>query len=99
MTDEEYRASLTTDPRFAAWVAIDDPAERERLAEERRELLRIAAQRVIDDTASGLRDDPHALAWAQHTVRMIKPLGRPLGTGEPRTPEHLPLSAPLKEPQ
>ena len=50
---------------------------------EQLELMRIAAQRVVDDHASGARNDPHALAWAQQIVRTTPPLGRPLGTGEP----------------
>lgn len=51
--------------------------------EERRELFRIAAQRLLDDQKAGRKCDPHALIWAQGVARNIKPLGRALTTGEP----------------
>jgi hypothetical protein len=51
--------------------------------EERRELFRIAAQGLIDHHEAGRTVDPHALKWAKHMVTYIKPLGRPLGTGDP----------------
>lgn len=50
---------------------------------EQRELMRIAAQRVIRDHETGARDDPFVLAWARRIIAQIKPLGRHLGTGEP----------------
>ncbi len=58
------------------------PAEARR-QEEKRELLRIAAQRLIDQHATGRKCDPEALNWARGIVRNVKPLGRPLSTGEP----------------
>lgn len=54
-----------------------------RLHEERRELMRIAAQRVVDDHAAGRRIDPEALRWARGIVSRFRPLGRPLGDGVP----------------
>lgn len=51
---------------------------------EQRELMRIAAQRVLDDQAAGRVIARDTLAWARRWAR-IKPLGRPLGTGEPQT--------------
>jgi hypothetical protein len=56
-----------------------------RLMEERDELMRQAAQRYVDQVAAGRPADKDHLAWAQHTVQRIKPLNRPLGTGEPKT--------------
>ena len=52
--------------------------------EERKELFRIAAQRVLDDQASGRKIDPHAIEWAQNVTARFKPLGRALTTGEPK---------------
>lgn len=60
------------------------------MTDEQRELMRIAAQRVIDDHKAGRRCDKDALAWARNIVAHIKPLGRPLGTGEPVADEELP---------
>lgn len=60
------------------------------MTDEQRELLRIAAQRVIDDHAAGRRIQSDALAWARNLVAQIKPLGRPLGTGEPVSDAELP---------
>lgn len=51
--------------------------------QERCELLRIAAQRVVDMHQAGRIVDPHSLEWAQQVVKNIKPLGRPLTSGEP----------------
>lgn len=50
-------------------------------SEERRELFRIAAQRIVDNQAAGRIVDPHAVAWAKQIVTRIKPLGRPLSDG------------------
>jgi len=77
-----HRAKLAADPRFAAWVAGDDDAGRERRAEERRELMRIAAQQVIDEAALG-PVDPHRLAWAQQIVATHKPPAFPHPSTEP----------------
>lgn len=63
------------------------------MTDEQRELMRIAAQRVVDDHQAGRRNDLAALGWAEHVLRNVKPLGRPLGTGEP-TDDQLP--APLR---
>lgn len=51
--------------------------------QERRELFRIAAQRVVDMDAAGRIVDPHTLNWAKQIVANIKPLGRPLTDGFP----------------
>lgn len=63
---------------------MDVPTETsvaERLA-ERNELMRLCAQRIVDSHAAGRRIDPTSLPWARWTVNHIKPLGRPLSTGE-----------------
>lgn len=54
-----------------------------RVAEERRELMRIAAQRVVDMHREGRKFDPKALEWARGIVSRFKPLGRPLSDGCP----------------
>ncbi len=59
------------------------------VTDEQRELMRIAAQRVIDDTRVGRKVAPDVMAWAKAWAA-IKPLGRPLGTGEPVPDEQLP---------
>lgn len=58
------------------------------MTDEQRELMRIAAQRLLDDVAAGHKRDRQAVQWAHRIVSQIKPLGRPLGTGEPK-PETL----------
>ena len=50
--------------------------------EERRELFRIAAQSALNRSRGGRDLSPDARRWAQHWAR-VKPLGRPLSTGEP----------------
>ena len=55
---------------------------------EQRELMRIAAQSALARSRNGRELEPHARRWAQHWAS-IKPLGRPMGTGEPQ-PETLP---------
>lgn len=55
---------------------------------EQRELMRIAAQSALARSRNGRDLDPDARRWAQHWAS-IHPLGRPLGTGEPK-PETLP---------
>jgi len=57
---------------------------------EQLELMRIAAQRVLADRAAGRKPHPKAVAWANHVVAHIKPLGRPLSAGEP-SDQQLPL--------
>jgi hypothetical protein len=69
----------------------DDPVDPDiarRLA-EKRELMRIAAQRVVDMHREGRKFDPEALQWARSIVARFKPLGRPLSDGSPinTTPE------------
>lgn len=49
---------------------------------EKDELFRIAAQRTVDDAAAGRKVDPHWLKQARGIVARVKPLGRPLSTGE-----------------
>ncbi len=66
--------------------ALADPLltpEQLRRAEERDELLRQTAQRYIDQVAAGRPADTDHLAHCKDIVRRIKPLDRPLGTGEP----------------
>lgn len=64
------------------------------MTDEHRELMRIAAQRVVNDHALGIEVDRFRLEWARQIVRSIPPLGRPLGTGEPVLDDQLP--APLR---
>ena len=53
------------------------------MTDEQRELMRIAAQRVVDDHKAGRRISQEALQWARQIVATFQPLGRALGTGEP----------------
>lgn len=55
------------------------------MTDEQRELMRIAAQNVLNDVKAGRKRDRQAVQWAERIVAQIKPLGRPLGTGEPTT--------------
>lgn len=59
--------------------AARTPQQRAELAE----LQRIAAARVLARAARGEQVTTFTLAWARRTVATHKPLGRPLGTGEP----------------
>ena len=59
------------------------------VTDEQRELMRIAAQRVIDDTRVGRKVAPDVMAWAKAWAA-IKPISRPLGTGEPVSDNELP---------
>lgn len=63
--------------------------ETERTLAERRELMRIAAQSALNRSRNGRDLDPDARRWAQHWAA-IKPLGRPLSSGEPVTDAQLP---------
>lgn len=54
------------------------------MTDEQRELMRIAAQRLLDDVSAGRKRDGEAVDWARRIVATHKPLGRPLGTGEPQ---------------
>ncbi len=63
------------------------------MTDEQRELMRIAAQRLLDDHEGGRKVSPDALAWARHVVALVRPLGRPLGTGAPIDDQ---LPAPLR---
>lgn len=70
------------------------------MTEEQIELMRQAAQKVVNEAASGRSVDPYRLAWAQQTVANIKPLGRPLSDGAPtRAPAHLAAENPTGEPR
>lgn len=60
---------------------------------ERDELMRIAAQNLLDHSRTGKRCDPNALEWARGIVSRFKPLGRPLSDGTP------PASASSSEPE
>lgn len=53
------------------------------MTDEQRELMRIAAQSALNRSRNGRDLDPDARRWALHWAA-IKPLGRPLGTGEPQ---------------
>lgn len=68
---------MTQDP-----FGPDSYPEVVKASEERRELFRIAAVRCLKSKPR----DPHVLAWAQAWAS-IKPLNRPLGTGEPNSDE------------
>lgn len=61
---------------------IEHPDITRRLA-ERNELMRIAAQRLVDHKVAGRRVDPEGLKWAQGIVARFKPLGRALSDGTP----------------
>ena len=65
---------LADDPETLARARFD--------AEERRELMRRAAVSALEHSGNGARLDPQARAWAKQWAA-IKPLGRPLSTGEP----------------
>ena len=53
-------------------------------AAERRELLRLAAARIVDNHEHGRRmADEETLIWARDFVAMNPPLGRPLTPGVP----------------
>lgn len=60
-----------------------NPAAAARIA-ERHELFRIAAQSALDRSRGGRDLAPDARAWAKHWAA-VKPLGRPLSSGEPET--------------
>ena len=65
---------------------IDEPIDPAvaRVLAERRELMRVAAARIVENHEQGRRTaDPESLQWAQAFVRANPPLGRPLGTGAP----------------
>lgn len=59
-----------------------DPDLERRMA-EKRELMRIAAQRAIDMADTGFPVEAEYLNWCRQFVALNKPLGRPLSTGEP----------------
>jgi hypothetical protein len=51
---------------------------------ERTELMRMAAQRIVDNHEHGRRmADEQTLIWARDFVRFNPRRGEPLGTGEP----------------
>lgn len=51
---------------------------------EQRELMHIAAQSALNRSRNGRDLTPHARQWAVYWAG-IKPLGRPLSSGEPET--------------
>lgn len=51
--------------------------------EERVELIRLCAARILDNAQCGRVQDPYSLAWAQQVVATVKPLARHIGTGVP----------------
>lgn len=52
------------------------------MTDEQRELIRIAAQRVLDDARAGRKYSDDAMVWARHWAS-IRPLGRALSAGVP----------------
>lgn len=70
-----------TDAELGPLAAEATPEARARM-EERRELFRIAAQSALDRSNGGKNLNPDARRWATSWAR-VKPLGRPLSTGEP----------------
>lgn len=60
------------------------------MTDEQRELMRISAQSDLARSRNGRDLEPDARRWAQHWAS-IKPLGRPLSSGEPAT-ETLPTA-------
>jgi hypothetical protein len=49
---------------------------------ERNELMRQAAQRILDNDRTGARvADPSTREWAHHIVRTIRPLQTPMSPG------------------
>ena len=69
-------------PDLQQVFGADQHPEAVRKLEERRELFRIAGQSALDRSRGGRDLSPEARADALRWAAM-KPLGRPLGTGEP----------------
>lgn len=65
-------------------MTASEDAQQARIA-ERNELIRQAAARVIENAENGRGVDPFTLAWARQFCAEHRPLGRPLGTGEPES--------------
>ena len=61
-------------------IDMPDP-ETERACAERRELMRLAAARIVKRYENGEDVEPETLAWAEHFVRVVPPLGAPLTEG------------------
>ena len=59
------------------------------MTDEQRELMRRAAQNLLDHAKAGRKVDPHGKAWAENVVASIKPLGRPLTDGDAGLPPAL----------
>lgn len=86
-----HAAKLATDPRFAGWVGLmadgdPDPAigqAAQRLADERRELMRRAKYAFLCHAQDNPEADPAEIAEARQFLADHPPLQRPLGTGEP----------------
>lgn len=57
------------------------------MTEEQVELMRRAAQSLIDHHTVGRRVDPDGLAWARRVVERTKPLARHVGPGANREDE------------
>lgn len=49
---------------------------------ERQELTRLCAARVMRNHGNGVPIDPETLRWARWITAHIKPLGRPLSSGD-----------------
>ena len=82
---QPYAAGYGLSPSLRCDAALEETAYPDvalRQA-EKHELMRIAAQRVIDARKAGSHVDPYALKWAESIVKKHKPLGMPLGTGAP----------------
>lgn len=86
-----HKAKLATDPRFAGWLGLmtqDDPdpaigQAAQRLADERRELMRRAKYAFLCHAQDNPEADPAEIAEARQFLADHPPLQRPLGTGEP----------------
>lgn len=64
-------------------IDMPDP-EAERACAERRELMRLAAARIVHRYESGDDVEPETLQWAQHFVRVVPALATPLSEGRRR---------------
>lgn len=52
--------------------------------DERRELIRECALRVLENERIGRKPDPLAVEWARRFIANNPPLSRPLWPGEPK---------------
>lgn len=64
-------------------IDMPDP-ETERACAERRELMRLAAARIVQRYESGDDVDPETLEWAEHFVRVVPALAGGVSEGRRR---------------